>query len=295
MRILLFEGANLMKKYYLLTLFLLIYMTYEYLALNLAPNTSLIGYLSKHYHFMPNKSLSTDAGKPLSYFLGWFGFITMLITNLYIFRKRYGFMKSWSNLQGWLNFHIFCGMFGPVCIIFHSNFNVRGLVSISFWSMMVVALSGFIGRYFYVQVVRDAVNIEQETSKWDRVLKRMGTKASTPVDESVITSLKNGALKHVGVWMNPEEIDATSYITILFSSLIGDVRLAFSYPATIPQLHKDSDIALSNYALARRKELYLKSFQNLLGYWHSFHVPFAITMYITGVIHIIVASLFQVS
>jgi len=48
--------------------------------------------------------------------------------------------------------HIFFGAVGPLFIILHSTFKYNGIVSVSFCSMILVALSGVLGRYLYVQI-----------------------------------------------------------------------------------------------------------------------------------------------
>jgi hypothetical protein len=38
----------------------------------------------------------------------------------------------------------------------------------------------------------------------------------------------------------------------------------------------------------------LEPFRKMLGYWHSFHLPFALFMYIAAIIHIISALTFGI-
>ena len=60
-------------------------------------------------------------------------------------------------------------------MVLHSSFKVGGLVSISFWSMVAVALSGVFGRYLYLQIPRTRAGEElslAEVEKADRELTR---------------------------------------------------------------------------------------------------------------------------
>ena len=43
---------------------------------------------------------------------------------------------------------------GPILVLFHTAFKFGGIVSISFWSMVAVFLSGIIGRFIYIQIPR---------------------------------------------------------------------------------------------------------------------------------------------
>ena len=50
--------------------------------------------------------------------------------------------------------HLFCGIVGPVLVTFHTSFKFNGIVSAAYWSMVIVVLSGFVGRYLYVRIPR---------------------------------------------------------------------------------------------------------------------------------------------
>jgi len=131
-------------------------------------------------------NLSLDPGRPISYWLGWAGFSTMLLTNLYIIRKRAGWMQNMGRLPRWLDFHIFCGLMGPVLIIFHTNFKVDGLVAISFWSMIVSASSGIVGRYFYVQFVQQRSSLNQAAEKFKEQYLGIKTRLSVQIPDEIL-------------------------------------------------------------------------------------------------------------
>lgn len=267
-------------------------MGVEFWFLNHHPEWSGLNYLKAIYPDFAEFNTSTEAGKPISYWLGWIGFAVMLLTNIYILRKRVGFMQSWGRTRNWLDFHIFCGLLGPTCIVFHSNFNVRGLVAISFWSMMIVAISGVLGRYFYVQIIAEKAALKAETERWGKAIQRMLRKSNKQLSENAVERMKLAALDFVGAIGGGKSVD---FLTIIFRSLAGDVRLMFSNPPVASGLHRSAGPILSGYALSVRRENYLEPYTKLLGYWHTFHVPFTIVMYITAVIHIAAALLFKVT
>jgi len=65
---------------------------------------------------------------------------------------------AWLGRQGnprhWLDFHVLMGIAAPVLVTFHSSFKFSGLAGVAFWIMVIVALSGFVGRYIYAQIPR---------------------------------------------------------------------------------------------------------------------------------------------
>lgn len=281
-----------LKHYVILWFHITLLLAFESIQLN-SGDPGILSTLSSAIPQLKDLNLSPEPGRPISLYLGWTGFTLMLITNLYILRKRLSFLKNLGRAAGWLDFHIFCGLMGPTLIIFHTNFKVRGLVSISFWSMMTVAISGVVGRYFYGQVVRKKTELVKEAesaaSVLDQLLKTLG-RALAPEQ---LQALKAEAARWVGC---RAALEGTSpgMISTLFASAVGDTRLLLRMlpPAAGVPMHGRE--MLRNYGLALRRSESYESFQRFLGYWHAFHLPFAFFMYLVAVIHIISALLFGV-
>lgn len=267
----------------------LAFLSWEYFAMENFPGLSLIQGLYPQ--------LTTQPGRQLSLFLGWAGFGTMLTMNVYTIRKRVSWFRSLGQLSSWLNFHIFCGLLGPTLILFHCNFKVRGLVAISFWSMLVSATSGVIGKYLYVKLLKRRSEFENDSKHFLDLLNAMRASASKPISDDLFERMKRAALRYVGV--DPGAIEADGSIRmgalhVFFSSLMGDARLLIDLPKTASGMPRASRNTLKNYALSERSRLFLEPFRHLMGYWHTFHLPFAFFMYGAVFIHIIASLLFGV-
>lgn len=74
---------------------------------------------------------------------------------IYIGAKKYHWFARWVRLRYLLEFHIFLCTLGPILVVFHTTFKFGGLVSIAFWSMVIVVLSGVVGRFLYIRLPRD--------------------------------------------------------------------------------------------------------------------------------------------
>lgn len=72
----------------------------------------------------------------------------------YIYAKKTLRFEKVVRLKYLLEFHIFLCTIGPILILFHTTFKFGGVVSVGFWSMVLVVLSGVVGRYIYVQIPR---------------------------------------------------------------------------------------------------------------------------------------------
>ena len=71
---------------------------------------------------------------------------------MYMLRKRWSLLATVGLIKHFLEFHIFLCLVGPALILYHTAFKFGGIISVSFWSMVVVVASGVIGRYLYLQI-----------------------------------------------------------------------------------------------------------------------------------------------
>ena len=91
---------------------------------------------------------------------GLVGSVMILLLLLYSVRKRARGLQRFGTPAQWLEVHISFGIIGPLLIILHTAFKVQGLVAVSFWSMIAVALSGVFGRWLYLQIPRNLAGYE---------------------------------------------------------------------------------------------------------------------------------------
>ena len=257
-----------------------VFIGYEFFALSQAPSLSFVLEARDHFPFMKGFDLNLKAGKTLSLYFGWIGFGLMCLTNLYVLRKHVGFLASAGRVSGWLDFHIFCGLLGPTLILFHTGFKVGGLVAISFWSMVVSFSSGVVGRYFYLQLVHHKSDVERNMKAYEASLQHLGQ----PVLQK--------ALVLAGV--HAHENQAPSLLRCIFGSIVGDFRLSSGMKELTQGAPLQTKISLREFAVSRRRIVYMEQFRKIMGYWHSFHMPFAIFMYLVAFIHIATALLFKV-
>lgn len=277
-----------LKSYVRLWILLSVALAFEAFALNY--NSFLSGWalLKENVAAFKDLNLSPVPGKSISLWYGWTGLSLMLLTNLYILRKRWNPLKKLGNLPGWLDFHIFCGLLGPTFILFHSNFKVGGLVAISFWSMVVSFSSGVIGRYFYMQLARQKTELQKDADSDEKILQQLP--AAATIAEGGIEQLGTRVIQLAG----GGTLGETGVFTAVARSFVGDLRLRFGMGKMAQGLTPEARGALKRYAKTKRRIEYLSQFQQVMGYWHTFHMPFAVFMYLVAVIHVAVALLLHV-
>lgn len=221
---------------------------------------------------------------------GIIGSALMVILLLYSVRKRWRKMQQgWGDIRYWLNYHIWMGITGPVLVIFHTTFKFGGIVAVSFWSMMAVALSGVLGRYLYVQIPRSLSGEELSASELqeleDRTRRHFSSEAgSNPKALAILEEFIADNAQNSGGMVNwlTRDMTATFRYSALKSRLLKEANLASHDAKHLVTLAK-------RRALLDRRIAFLGTARKLLHHWHVFHKPFAIIMLVIMVVHIIVA------
>ncbi len=225
---------------------------------------------------------------------GIVGSAMMLLMLVYSLQKRLNFFGKNRTLRPFLAFHIYMGVIGPLFIVLHTSFKVQGLVAISFWSMVAVALSGYFGRYLYRQIPRNIQDNELSLSEMEESLEAQTRrlKERFAIEEEKLKFLYTLFEKE----LEPRgKGTVMSVLRLLFDDIRRPViksRIRRRLTETL-NLGGESFEELYNQlfrrALLHRKIAALADVQRVFHYWHVIHKPFAIIMYIIMFIHIGVA------
>lgn len=207
----------------------------------------------------------------------------------YMARKRYRNLQKLGILKHWLEVHIFLCTIGPVMVLFHTAFKFGGIVSISFWSMVAVFLSGIIGRFIYIQIPRTiegrelSLNEIRDTRADLGVSMREKFQLDTANQEIIekLTRNSSGGNKSGFILSYFEDVKSIRKI----SNILNKTNLNRVQRKEIIQLIKN-ELSL-NHRIER-----LQTMQNLFKYWHVAHLPFALVMLVIMIIHVGVTLVF---
>jgi len=225
-----------------------------------------------------------DYFKPSGLFghgLGIVGTLLILIGVFgYIAKKRYKFLARFGRLKYWLEFHIFLCTLGPIMILFHTAFKFGGIVSVSFWSMVAVVLSGVIGRYIYIQIPHTEEGKEMSLAE----VKALKSEIDRILSQNYHFDIAqfNGALVGNGNAGN------LGFIRRYFADrkTINKVKQTLK-ASNLPRKETREIIQLVKNELALNNRLErLQTMKQLFKYWHVAHLPFAIIMLVIMVIHV---------
>jgi hypothetical protein len=233
--------------------------------------------------------------------LGMFGFLLFLLIFLYPLRKKWAWLGRQGSSKRWLDFHVLLGLLAPVVITFHSSFKFSGIAGVAYWIMVVVALSGVVGRYIYAQIPRSLNSAELSLQEAQEQSARMATQ-----------------LKNTGI-LSPRDIEgllrlpdikrmeSISLIGTLWKMLVFD----FGFPFRIWRLRQkmlwsqrrwwslvglgrgenavlERAISMArDQTLLTKKILFLSKSHRMLHLWHVIHRPFSYSFAVLASIHVI--------
>ncbi len=210
----------------------------------------------------------------------------------YMLRKRWKRLHGLGKLRHWLSFHIFLCTLGPFMVMLHTSFKVGGLVSIAFWSMVLVVLSGVVGRYVYVRIPKSLngqfYSMREIEASQEALVGELTT--SLPEESAALAELQLNIPTESGGLLR-------SLLLALRFDLAGrrhtkQLRRVLADAGVEPATrHRLIDLGKQYNRLAQQRVL-LEPFGRLFRYWHTFHLPLAIVMALILLVHIGVAFAF---
>lgn len=186
---------------------------------------------------------------------------TLIVVGLfgYMARKRMKIFAQFGVLKYWLEFHIFLCTLGAIMVLFHTSFKFGGIVSIGFWSMVIVWVSGVIGRFIYLQIPRSIEGRELSLGEINDQEDELELEISTryKINFAEIKQLKFAQIKKI---LKSRNIIGHEYVKL-------------------------KRLVKSKKKIERRIK-HLDKMQLFFRYWHVAHLPFALIMLVIMIIHI---------
>lgn len=203
--------------------------------------------------------------------LGVAGLAMMTVPILYAARKRWSVAARLGGMKRWLDVHIFCGTVGPVLVTYHSAFKFNGIISVAYWSMVAVMLSGFVGRYLYVRIPRSLRGTELGYAEIEaQAAGMLADVASAGVSIDSLRDLRGSR----GLRARRQQRHAHRRLV--------EQGLEPEKAAAVVRLAAERALLLRRLAqLARTRRWF--------GYWHVFHVPLVYVMFGIALLHVALA------
>lgn len=225
----------------------------------------------------------------VAHVLGVCGVAMLLMPVAYSVRKKWRRLSRLGSMKTWLEAHVFCGVVGPVLVTVHTAMRFGGIISVAYWSMVLVFLSGFVGRYFYVRIPKTIRGVELG---YDEILER-ATDLKMRLLETDLPAPLLRALDAFERAVTPDtgSLSARGYV-------FGQLALR----RALRRLRRDLCAAGADVELATRlvgieaeREMllgrlaYLEKSKRMFEAWHVFHQPLVYVMFVIVALHVGVA------
>jgi len=238
----------------------------------------------------------------LGYALGIAGASLMVMLLLYPLRKHARWAKGFGPVRFWFRSHMLMGVLGPICILFHCNYQLGSTNgNVALFSMLLVAGSGFVGRYFYTKIhyglygrKADLVNLGSDTA--------MARAELDPVFD-VVPGMKSRLQRLEERAM----LTQCGFLSCLANVLVINIRSRWCWFVSVSELRQffKSESRLENLTQEQRRYYYKKTryylsiylhtvrkvagfsfFERLFSMWHILHLPIFVMLLITGIVHV---------
>ncbi|MBP6628401.1 MAG: 4Fe-4S binding protein [Kofleriaceae bacterium] len=234
-------------------------------------------------------NVSYLAGTKLALVCGYVGTALMTLSMAYLLQRRFGWFRRTASNQFWLDVHIMTGLVGPMFIALHSAMRLSTWVSIPFWSMVAVVVSGLIGRYLYTLVPSMANKHDLAILEHRRAVTEIA--ADHPDAAAYAYQLmEREAVRARRAWN-------VGLIALLGWVLIDDLRRMWTRRRdrralarlTTRKLARQLALRIDRVVFyERRKELAPRG-KALLRSWKRVHIPFSVVLLFTTLLHIVLA------
>lgn len=226
---------------------------------------------------------------------GLTGLSMMTMPVLYAARKKLRWLSRAGQMTTWLEVHIFCGIVGPVLVTLHTSFKFNGLVSVAYWSMVSVMLSGFVGRYLFVRIPRTIRGVELSYEE----IQAEAAQVRRELEETGLPRVLLERLEDLETKMGAHRRHPVLGALVAPAIYRWQLRRlsATMHSAGLPHslVTQATRFARDRVHLLRRLQ-YLDRTRRLFALWHVFHQPLVYLMFAIVALHIaLVAYLGYVS
>ncbi len=244
-----------------------------------------------------------DSKSDTAYWLGVAGGVGMLLLLTYPMRKHWGFMRRAGPAGHWFFGHMTLGVLGPVLILLHSGFQIGSLnAGVAFYSMVIVALSGVIGRFLYLRVHR-SLNGEKETLASLRDQLALDDNAATRLRFAPAVIERCRRFERYAL-----EQPTRGGIEVIRTMLVMPwVRWSAAYACRAELRRRLVAVAhtegwsrrqmkthlrqarqlADTYLVGAQRVAMFAAWDRLFSWWHVAHVPFVYILAISAVVHVV--------
>jgi hypothetical protein len=232
------------------------------------------------------------------YALGIAGLAAMILLLGYSLRKRARWLRGLGTLRYWFEVHMVLGIVGPLAVLFHANFHARSVnAAVALACMLVVAGSGFIGRFAYSRVhhglfgQRESLAEVTRRAEDSRSALHSALRAAPGVEACVREFEAQALLASPGAFAQLGRVLVLGHRTRA-THRRAKRMLRASAPGALAVPADTIAAALQRHLALVRRVAEFAFYERLLALWHALHVPLCVVLFTAALIHVIAVNLY---
>ncbi|WP_372528980.1 hypothetical protein [Piscinibacter sp.] len=243
------------------------------------------------------------AGDDIGYWIGVAGGVMMLMLLTYPLRKYFSFTRNWGRVKWWFWVHVTLGVAGPLLILVHSTFRVGSLnAAVALYSMIIVALSGVVGRFFYTRIHR---GLHGEITTLRALQAHAGfdqSEAASRLQFAPTVEARLLAFEQRELHGKPNSLTYLRQVAVLpaqlwltywacAADLNEPLRAIARHREWTPQDHakrvRQSRKLVRRYLSSVVRVAQFTAYERVFAMWHLAHVPFVYVLLVSAIAHVV--------
>jgi hypothetical protein len=224
---------------------------------------------------------------------GILALLIFLFLWLYPLRKRVRWLAWTGMMSSWLNIHVKLALVIPFIAAIHAAWKFEGVIGLGYWSMIVVWLSGIVGRYLYVHIPRGASGLELTAEE-------IAAERHQLIGELAKTSGLPMAQVEAVLRSDPIPLEGVGFMKTVACMVRDDFarrkaaralrRICGKRPGGARRLDRKAVrevVRLANREMALTQQVrMLEATQGIFRFWHVAHRPFAVAALVAVLVHV---------
>lgn len=235
----------------------------------------------------------------VGYWLGLVGGVMMLLALGYGAFKHISALRTMGWMRRWLRLHIVFGVVGPILVVLHSTFRLGSLNgAIALISMILVFLSGIMGRYLYSKIHYGLGGKKAKLGDVQATLVTAGKRIKSRRLDKFAESVMSNPTSLFDAWLDLMTFGWRS--RWLSFQLRGDMKRHLKAMARqkgwdamdVHQQGKAFRRQLRAYMFTLRKVALFSVYERFFLFWRHAHVPLLYLLFFSGVVHVIAVHMY---
>lgn len=249
-----------------------------------------------------------DPANGVGYWLGIVGGSLMLFLLLYPAGKKWKFMQRLGLTRHWFRIHVVLGLVGPLLVLYHCNFTLGSTNStVALYSMLIVAVSGIVGKYFYARIHRGLygrrANIEELRAEIvDSLENSRGIAAILPgfcrqlhsISEEVLGDryTRKMNVRRSLLWSVKHHFVRLKLYLQIRRELRSRAVLSETIHANAGEIRRAALLYMNDQVRVMRRIAQLAFYERLFSIWHLFHMPLFLLLVLSALVHVLAVHMY---